>query len=129
MAREAGAARGVAPSPNLRRSPTLGAYRDGVWKRASINALRGLHPRIRDRFDLTLECIRLHYAGEPNALKEALDFHAEFFALFGSFAGYVDHFLLNDLVTPNYQSIKFHKPFESFKGDALPASSVAEYRE
>ena len=31
----------------------------------TINGARGMHPRIRDRFDLTLECIRLHYLGEP----------------------------------------------------------------
>jgi hypothetical protein len=29
----------------------------------TINAQRGCHPRIRDRFDLTLECIRRHYLG------------------------------------------------------------------
>jgi hypothetical protein len=46
---------------------TVGAYTvfptsvriDGRW-RMSINGCRGLHPRIRDRFDLTLECIRRH---------------------------------------------------------------------
>ena len=27
----------------------------------TINQARGCHPRIRDRFDLTVECIRLHY--------------------------------------------------------------------
>ena len=32
----------------------------------TINQARGFHPRIRDRFDLTLESIRRHYLDEPS---------------------------------------------------------------
>jgi hypothetical protein len=95
----------------------------------SINQARGMHPEIKDRFDLTLECIRRHYAGQANPLGNALAVHAGFFGLFGDFAGYVDHFLLNDLVTGDYASVRFYTEFDDFPSDPLPASSVAEYRE
>jgi hypothetical protein len=35
----------------------------------TINQRRGCHGRIRDRFDLTLECVRRHYLDEPSPLK------------------------------------------------------------
>ena len=44
---------------------------------------------IRDRFDLTLECIRRHYLDEPSPLSATLARYADFFGLFGDFAGYV----------------------------------------
>lgn len=33
-------------------------------RKMTINGARGCHPRIKDRFDLTLECIRRHYRDE-----------------------------------------------------------------
>lgn len=39
---------------------------------STINGARGFHPRIADRFDLTLECIRRHYRGESSPLASAL---------------------------------------------------------
>jgi hypothetical protein len=101
---------------------------DGRW-RQSINQQRGMHPRIRDRFDLTLECIRRHYAGGLSPLGGVLARYAKFFALFADFRGYVDHFLLNDLVTRDCESVRFLKEFDDFANDPLPAQSVAEYRE
>jgi hypothetical protein len=117
-------------------SCTIGAYIvfpfqiqvDGKW-RQSINQQRGMNAKIRDRFDLTLECIRRHYASEPSPLGETLANYASFFALFGNFRGYVDHFLLNDLVSGDYTSVRFYKAFDHFRNDALPAASVDEYRE
>ena len=82
---------------------------------------------IRDRFDLTLECIRRHYLGERSPLV-ALGLHSDFFNLFGDFRGYVNHFLLNDLVHDDTDEIRFYLPFRDFDRDALPAS-VDEYRE
>ncbi|MEO7060593.1 MAG: hypothetical protein ABI083_12800 [Lapillicoccus sp.] len=114
---------------------TVGAYLvfplatpvDSKWP-LTINGARGLHPRIRDRFDLTLECIRLHYRGEASPLAGVLARHGAFFDLFGDFRGYVEHFLLDDLVTADYASVKFLKAFIDFSGDPLPAASVNEYR-
>jgi Family of unknown function (DUF6994) len=47
--------------------------------RMTINAQRGCHPRTRDRFDLTLECIRRHYLDEPSPLSDTLARYADFF--------------------------------------------------
>ena len=43
---------------------------------STINGARGFHPRIADRFDLTLECIRRHYLGESSPLAAALQRYA-----------------------------------------------------
>jgi hypothetical protein len=87
----------------------------------TINGARGFNQKIADRFDLTLECIRLHYAGAQNPLQEVLTQNSSFFKLFESFAGYVDFFLLQDLVSPNYESINFFTPIEQiFESSPLP---------
>lgn len=86
----------------------------------SINQMRGrLRRAIGDRFDLTLECIRRHYVGEASPLGEVLARHSDFFALFGSFPGYVDFFLLGDLVSAD-GSVRFWTPFDDFKTPAVP---------
>lgn len=115
---------------------TIGAYIvfpsqvlvDGKWQR-SINQRRGTHHQIRDRFDLTLECIRRHYTGADSPLSALLAHYADFFSLFGDFSGYVDHFLLNDLANDNCTSVEFLTQFDDFDGDALPAASTAQYRQ
>lgn len=55
----------------------------------TINQARGLHPSIEDRFDLTLEAIRRHYARESSPLADTLAAYTDFFELFRDFAGYV----------------------------------------
>jgi hypothetical protein len=65
----------------------------------TINGARGFHPKIKDRFDLTVECIRRHYRAEDSPLSDTLSRYADFFALFRNFEGYVEHFLLQDLFT------------------------------
>jgi hypothetical protein len=102
---------------------TVGAYIvfpvqvqvDGRWH-GSINQRRGIHHRIRDRFDLTLECIRRHYGGEVSPLAEVLATYRDFFALFEDFSGYVDYFLLNDLVVEHSAAVRFLAAFD----DSLP---------
>ena len=71
-----------------------------VDRRMTINAARGCHPRIKDRFDLTVECIRRYYLEEESPLSATLARYSDFFRLFGDFRGYVEFFLLQDLVTP-----------------------------
>ena len=89
----------------------------------TINGARGFNQKIADRFDLTLEFIRLHYLGKPNPLQEVLDQNSSFFKLFESFAGYVDFFLLQDLVDANYESINFFIPIKQiFESSPLPTS-------
>ncbi len=45
------------------------AQLDGAW-RQSINQVRGIHSKIRDRFDLTLECIRRLYLDQESPLSQ-----------------------------------------------------------
>jgi hypothetical protein len=92
----------------------------------TINVARGFNAQIADRFDLTLECIRLHYLGQASPLAATLDRYAEFFALFGSFEGYVHFFLLDDLVRND--QVKFYLPFDGEFGQPLP-NTVDEYNE
>jgi hypothetical protein len=94
--------------------------------KATINVARGFNSQIADRFDLTLECIRLHYRGEPSPLAAALDRYANFFGLFDSFKGYVDFFLLGDLVQEG--QVRFYLPFDGEFGQPLP-NTVDEYIE
>jgi hypothetical protein len=92
----------------------------------NINQARGFHPRIKDRFDLTVECIRRHYLGEESPLSGPLARYADFFQLFGDFRGYVEFFLLQDLVTDDCSAVKFSLPFEGFRPWPVP-DSVAAY--
>src|SRR5699024_11577047 len=65
-----------------------------IGRKSTINGARGFHPRIRDRWDLTLECIRRHYAGSPRPLSATLDRYQDILAHFESFSGYLEYFLL-----------------------------------
>jgi hypothetical protein len=94
----------------------------------TINQARGINANIKDRFDLTLECIRLFYKGETNPLSDAFNRYENFFSLFEDFKGYVEFFLFQDLVVDDSSSVKFHLPFEGFSGSPLP-KSVDEYLE
>lgn len=94
---------------------------------ATINAARGFSSKINDRFDLTLECIRLHFQGLGNPLERVLNRYSEFFRLFGSFEGYIRFFLLQDLVTENDSQVRFYLPHDhSFEFSPRP-DSVESY--
>lgn len=90
--------------------------------KSTINGARGFHPLIKDRVDLTLECIRRHYANHQSPLGDVIQRYADFFKLFENFKNYVDYFLLNDLVSHDYSSINFFLPFNEFKSSAVPKS-------
>ena len=83
-------------------------------------------PRIKDRFDLTVECIRRHYSNETSPLTDTLARYADFFRLFCDFRGYVEFFLLQDLVTEDCSAVRFFSPFDDFRTSPLPGS-VSEY--
>jgi hypothetical protein len=93
-----------------------------VDRKRTINVARAFHPKIKDRFDLTVECIRRHYLGEPSPLSDTLARYADFFELFGDFAGYIDFFLLQDLVTEDASAVRFFLPFADFTGSPLPGT-------
>lgn len=96
---------------------TIGGYiifpSQKIDNQQTINVRRGFHPAIKDRFDLTLECIRRWYKGQPSPLNDVFNRYHSFFELFTDFKGYIDFFLLNDLVDDK-ESIKFWLPFKNF---------------
>jgi len=92
--------------------------------RMTINGARGCNPKIADRFDLTVECIRRYYHGEDSPLFNDLARYSDFFALFRDFKGYVDFFLLQDLVSADYSAVRFFSPFASF--DQTPRPETLE---
>lgn len=96
----------------------------------TLNGARGFHPRIRDRMDLTLECIRRHYLAQPSPLAATLTRYSDFFALFSEFRGYVDFFLLHDLVAATGAAVRFFLPFNDFNPPAMPrdADDYRKYR-
>ena len=110
---------------------TIGAYiifpAKKIDNKMTINGSRGLNRSIKDRFDLTLECIRRFYINESSPLSDTFQRYSSFFSLFQDFRGYKDFFLLQDLVEGNDLSIKFFLPFDSFDQPPLP-SNVEEYQ-
>jgi hypothetical protein len=114
---------------------TIGSYiifpSNRINNQMTINQARGINPRIRDRFDLTLECIRLFYENKESPLYSVFKRYNDFFELFFDFKGYVDFFLLQDLVSSNYSSVKYHLQHSDFSDPALPKdlNEYLEYRE
>lgn len=86
----------------------------------TINGAKGFNQTIADRMDLTLECIRRYYLNQNSPLSQTLERYSDFFALFENFKGYVDFFLLNDLVVENGDAIKFFIPFNNFAPPCRP---------
>lgn len=118
----------------MRATYTIGAMM--VWPankidgRMTINGAKGFNRRISDRFDLTLECVRRYYLGQDSPLNATFARYASFFALFEDLRGFVDFFLLHDLVTKNYSGVRFLITFDDFKPPAIPPDlrTYCEYR-
>ena len=109
---------------------TIGAYtlfpKNKIDNKFTINQARGVNSLIDDRFDLTLECIRLFYLGQKSPLYDTFLRYKNFFNLFDNFIGYIKFFLLEDLINEN-QNIKFYLPFDNFKTPSS-FSDIQEYR-
>ncbi|MBR2789059.1 MAG: hypothetical protein IKD70_00370 [Eggerthellaceae bacterium] len=108
-----------------RRAYTIGGAIIFPKHQPSMNQARGRSPKIRDRWDLTLECIRRYYAGEDSPLSEACARDRVFLDLFVDFDGYVEFFLLQDCLNPD-GSVRFRLGSGDFTSDPLPAT-VDEY--
>jgi len=97
---------------------TIGGYlifpNNQIDGKHTINQSRGILRLIDDRFDLTLECIRRFHINEPSPLEDTFKRYAPFFRLFETFEGYVQFFLLNDLVDEQ-GGVKFYLPFDNFE--------------
>ncbi len=91
-----------------------------VGRKMTINGARGFHPRIKDRFDLTVECIKRYYHGEWSPLQDTLQRYANYFDLFEHFKGFIEFFLLQDIVDEDFTSVKFFMPFDGFQKSPLP---------
>ena len=94
----------------------------------TINQARGCYGSIKDRFDFTLECIRRYYCHEQSPLGEVIARYPDFFGLFGDFRGYVEYFLLEDLVEDDFSAVRFSVPFEDFYTTSPLPGSVEAYR-
>lgn len=99
--------------------------------RRTINGARGLDHQIKDRFDFTVECIRRYYRNESSPLSATFELYAEFFRLFEDFRGYIEYFLLQDMVSEDFSSVNFFSPFEDFGSPPVPNGLEAylSYRE
>jgi hypothetical protein len=97
-----------------------------INRKPTINVARGWNRSIGDRFDLTLECIRLQYLKKPNPLQVTLATYWKFFELFQTFEQYVEFFLLDDLIADG--KVRFFIPTDSFDQQAFP-ETVASYNE
>jgi hypothetical protein len=97
-------------------------YSSGVQQRRRLQVTVRCSIRLGARSDDT-------YVGSDSPLGEVLAIHADFFNLFEDFRGYVEHFLLQDLVGGDFASVRFLKDFDDFSVNALPDASVEEYRE
>lgn len=108
---------------------TIGAYiifpNNKIDRKNTINQTRGIRALIDDRFDLTLECIRLFYLGQDSPLYPCLMRYKFFFDLFENFKGYIRFFLLDDLIDEN-GDIRFYLPFDGFTTKPT-FSDVSEY--
>jgi hypothetical protein len=49
--------------------------------------------------------------------------YESYFKIFDNFQGYIDFFLLQDLVSSDYSSIKYLIPFKDFDSPPLPCSA------
>jgi hypothetical protein len=97
---------------------------DGKW---TINQARGCARQIRDRFDLTLECIRRHYERTESPLASVLARYRDFFDLFRDFSGYIEFFLLQDFVSEDFSTVRFSGPFDNFRRAPIPAD-IRDYK-
>ncbi len=110
----------------LHKSYTLGGEIIFPKKQGGINQSRGCNPLIKDRWDLTLECIRRFYLNEESPLYNVLLQNKNFFDLFVDFRGYVEFFYLQDCVSDNYSQVDFWLGDGKFEYYPLP-KTVGEY--
>ena len=86
-----------------------------------------MHRKIRDRWDLSLECIRRFYVGEPSPLEKQLKSDKEFYSLFVDFSGFVDFFLLQDCITDDGK-VRMWMEGNPFERPAFPQTTDEFWR-
>ena len=115
------------------KASTIGGYiifpSYKINRKPTINGIRGMNPKLMDRFDFALECIRRWYRNEDSPLFIHIDRYGSFFRLFGDFRGYYKFSLLDDLVYEDIEFIRFWLPFKDFGITAPLPADVTEYQE
>ena len=107
----------------LKTCRTMGGYivfPANIINGNTINQERGTNIKIRDRWDLTVECIRRHYVGGDSPLSNTLIRYSDFFSLFSNFKSYVEFFHLQDVVSNDFKKVKFFLPFDDFQRVPTP---------
>lgn len=102
-------------------------------RRLNINQAKGWEKRIFDRFDLTLEAIRLYFSGittrDANPIGDVLDAYGWFFDAFGKgadgFQAYVDYGFLNPMVSDGHVVPLLGDTLDF--GNARPDRSESDY--
>jgi len=112
----------------IHKAYTIGGMMIWPCRRGSINQIKGFNRQIADRIDRTLECIRRFYDGEDSPMGNCLERNRDFFELFSDFRGFVDFFFFQDLVSPDYGSVKMLMGNDDMSTPAL-AQSAEEYRQ
>lgn len=107
----------------IRHAYTIGGMIIFPKRRGGINQSRGCNSQIKDRWDLTLECIRKYYNDKQSPLYDTLVKDKAFFNLFVDFKGYVDFFFLQDCVSSDYNSVKFWLGDGEFTCNPLPQTT------
>ncbi len=111
----------------IHKSYTIGGMIIFPKHNGGINQRKGCSRKIRDRWDLTLECIRRYYQKEDSPLYKTLLNDKDFFDLFVNFKGYVDFFYLQDCVSADYSKVNVWLGNAKFEEDPLP-KTVDDYR-
>jgi hypothetical protein len=104
----------------IRKTYTIGGNIIFPKRINSINQKRGCNSKIRDRWDLTLECIRRFYNNESSPLSEDFEFDREFFLLFNDFKGYIEFFFLQDCVIHDFSKVYLWIDSKPFIDNPLP---------
>ena len=82
--------------------------------------------KIRERYVV----IRRYYLGQHSPLDETLNRYRVFPALFENFRGYVEFFMLHDLVSHDCSAVRFFMAFDDFNSPPKPTDrdTYKEYR-
>ena len=107
----------------LKTCRTMGGYIVFPANKINGNTItqeRCTNTKIRDRWDLTVECIRRHYVGGDSPLYNTLLRYSDFFSLFSNFKSYVEFFHLQDVVSNDFKKVKFFLPFDDFQRVPTP---------
>ena len=95
-------------------------------KGGTINTARGGEKGFCDRFDCTLQDIKLFYSSQNSKLEKYYNKYNEWLYLFKSFKGFIDFFSLNDFCNPNYEVYDLSSVDDNMKYTRLIDTSYSD---